>query len=81
MKLPRLYLRDLLWLTVVVALGIALVIANQSAVSRDSLYKLWAFDIACRLLEEKTGAKMNADSRGVWILNPDGTGESYHFND
>jgi hypothetical protein len=75
----RFTIRDLLWATVVVAMGVALWITSQRAISREHAYKLWGFDIAARLLKDKTGAKMTANHDGVWIANPDGTVDQYRF--
>ena len=75
----RFTIRDLLWLVVVASLCIALWLVSQGGMSRENLYKVWAFDIAVRILKERTGEKMAVDERGVWIVRPDGTAESYHF--
>jgi hypothetical protein len=75
----RFTIRDVLWLTVVVAMGITLWITNQRAMSREHAYKVWAFDISARVLKDETGAEMTADHEGVWIAYPDGTAAQYRF--
>ena len=69
----RFTIRDVLWLTVVVALGVGWWDASRRAMNRESFYKLWAFDIAVDTLEKKTGEKMSVDQTGVWIVQPDGS--------
>jgi hypothetical protein len=77
MALSRFTLRDLLWLVVVVGLAIALLIANDRAIDSESAYKVWAFDIAAKILKEKTGVEMRVTNQGIVVRHPDGTVHGY----
>ena len=69
----RFSIRDVLWLTVVVALAIGLVISSQRQMSREKRLKLWAFDIAASELKDNLGIVMSVNEHGVWLERPDGT--------
>jgi hypothetical protein len=77
----RFTIRDVLWLTVVVALAVGWAIASQRSVSRENLYKLWAFDIAASIVKDKTGDTMTVDHMGVCIARRDGTTLRYSFGE
>src|SRR4051794_26048145 len=74
-KLTRLYIRDLFWLTLVAGLSVGWWMANHRAMNHENACKLWAFDVAAAILKEKTGDIMSVTTNGVWIVHPDGASE------
>ena len=75
----RFTIRDLLWLIVVTALVVGWWDGNRRSMYGLPAYKMWGFEIAAGILEEKTGDKMVAERNGVRVSHPDGTHTFYTF--